>query len=96
MFSKVTLSTAAALLLFAGVARAAPNDAEFAALESSIPDSIDFPQRMHAARAPSNEEIEALEVGNPDSVSYRDRMNNADALTASDWVALEYGSPDAR
>ena len=95
MFSKLTVSIGTALLLVAGVARAAPNDAEFSAAESFVPDSIDYPHRALDGRAPSNEEIEALDSGNPDSVLYRDRMSGqASAVTAADWLALEFGNPD--
>jgi hypothetical protein len=96
MFSKTIFSLAAALLLFGGVASAAPNDAEFSAAEAGSPDSIEYPHRVLDRRAPSNEEIDALESGNPDSVLYRNRMIEGAGITAADWLTLEYGNPDAR
>jgi hypothetical protein len=95
MFSKLSFSMVAALVLSAGVARAAP-DAEFSGGESGIPDSIEYSRRAPSSSSPSNEEIEALESGNPDSVRYADRMIAPIAISQADWVAIEFGNPDYR
>jgi hypothetical protein len=96
MFSKTMFSLAAALLLFGGVASAAPDDAEFSAAEAGIPDSVDYAHRVAASHAPSNEEIEALEVGNPDSVGYAERTIDSTQITAQGWLALEFSNPEIR
>jgi hypothetical protein len=97
MFSKLSLSIGAVLMLGAGVVRAAPSasDAEIYAAESGNPDSIDYANRMPAAHSPSNEEIEAGESGNPDSVGYGDRMIvPLDQISQADWLSLESGNPE--
>jgi hypothetical protein len=91
MFSKIIVSIGIAFMLSGGVARAAPNDAE-----STVPDSVDFPNRMVDRHAPSNEAIDALESGNPNSVLYRERMIDTTEISAMGWRTLESGDPNVR
>ena len=97
MFSRLSFSIVAALLLSAGIARAAPagSEAGFAALEAGIPDSVDNAQRVGSEVSPTNEEIEALESGNPDSVGYRDRVIASGVeISATEWAAVEFANPE--
>ena len=96
MFRKLSFSIAAALTLFAGIARAAP-DAEFSLAESGIPDSVEFARRMPGTHSPSNEEVEALEALIPDSVQNAN-WKNIDVVHPGqpDWGAAEFASPEVR
>ena len=100
MFSKLSLSISAALLLSAagGVARAAPASSrpDMSAAESGIPDSREYSQRVASIHSPSNEEINAGESGNPDSVDYRQGMSSASPEWKKNWEAVEVGNPDFR
>jgi hypothetical protein len=83
MFSKLSLSLAAALALSAagGVARAAP-----------IPTSTDEARAL--AHSPTNAEINAAETGNPHSVDYRNRAISSHSPTNDEINAAETGSPE--
>src|SRR4029077_2601083 len=76
MFSKLSLSISAALLLsaFGGVVRAAsvPAGSDIAAAESGNPDSTEYSKRVFSRHSPSNDEINAAETGNPESINNQD------------------------
>jgi hypothetical protein len=75
MFSKLSLSISAALLLsaFGGVARAAsaPVDSDISLAESGNPDSTEYGKRTFGPHSPTNDEINAAETGNPCNVEFR-------------------------
>jgi hypothetical protein len=99
MFSKLSFSISAALVLFAGVVRAAPKptNAEIQAAEAGIPDSTDYAQRMFGRHSPTNDELGAAETGSPDSVDNRNQMKGSPGRSwQEDWQALEFGNPDFR
>ena len=102
MFSKLSLSISAALLLSAagGVARAAPasSRSDISAAESGTADSKEYSKRVVSLHSPSNEEINAGESGNPDSVDYRQGISSASASAEwkKNWEAVEVGNPDFR
>lgn len=92
MFAKLSFSLGAALMLCAGVARAAPAAAgpDIYAAESENPDSIDYRDRTAPRRSPSTEEIEAAESGNPDSVGYQHPMTvPVHGISQADSPAVE-------
>lgn len=96
MFPKLSSSIGTALMLCAGMALASPN-APAAEFSAHIPDSIDYPGRMHGSRSPSNEEVDIAESGNPDSVRYGDRFRVPVApISQAEWLALESENPDFR
>lgn len=93
MSSKLSFCIFAALALVTFAAqptRAAGLEADFAALEAGIPDSVDYAHRMADGASPSNEEIEALESGNPDSVGYR----HAVVRTPGDTSPVTFTAPE--
>jgi hypothetical protein len=101
MFSKLSLSISAALLVsaFGGVVRAAAESAgtDIAAGESGNPDSTEYSKRMFSRHSPSNDEINAAETGNPDSVDYREQSLPSTSRTeVSSWQSLEVGNSDFR
>jgi hypothetical protein len=101
MFSKLSLSISAALLVaaFGGVVRAAsvPAGTDIAAGESGNPDSTEYSKRMFSRHSPSNDEINAAETGNPDSVDNREQSLASTSRTeVSSWQSLEVGSSDSR
>ncbi len=99
MFSKLSLSISAALLLsaFGGVVRAAsvPAGSDISAAESGNPESTEYSKRMFSRHSPSNDEINAAEAGSPDSVDNREwRMPSTSRKSETSWQALEVGNPD--
>ena len=93
MSSKLSFSIVAALALFTVAARpthAAGLEADFAALEAGIPDSVDYASRVGDGAFPSNEEIEALESGNPDSVGY----GHAEVRMPGDTSPVSFVAPE--
>ena len=97
MFTKLSLSLAAAFLLSAvgGASSAAPTRTPFEEAESGNPDSVDYANRTIGMRSPTNDEINAGEVGNPDSIDNKDRVGVvATAGWRAAWQALEFNQPD--
>lgn len=100
MFSKFSLSLAAALVLVsaAGVARAETNPPcsidEVNAVESGNPDSVDFAGRAIPMRS-TNDDISASESGNPDSVDNRTRAIPAHSPTNDEINAAEVNNPES-
>jgi hypothetical protein len=100
MFSRLSLSFSAALLLSAvgGVAWTAPAPAHsnISAADSGIPDSTEFSKRIVSSHSPSNEEINAAESGNPDSVNCQQGITSPSPKSEKSWQTLEIGNPDFR
>jgi hypothetical protein len=94
MFRKLSFSLFAALVLSAaaGVARAAPTQAERA--EEGNPDSVSYADRMAGAVPPTNDEINAAERAAPDSVENKDRSTMSGGDWRAEWQALESEDPD--
>jgi hypothetical protein len=111
MFSKLSLSLTAALVLSAAAgvaARATPISApESGALarsstsgainaaESGNPHSVDYGNRLVPRRPLTNDEINALETGNPHSVDDRNRPIPGRSPTSDEIDAAETGNPDS-
>ncbi len=101
MFSKLSLSISAALLLsaFGGVVRAAsmPAGSDIAAAESGNPDSTEYSKRVFSRHSPSNDEINAAETGNPESFNNPGQtIPSTSRNWETTWQMVEVGNPDFR
>jgi hypothetical protein len=85
MFSKPSLSLAAAVALSAAAIGGARAD--------SMPTSTDEARAKAGSR--TNDEITALETGNPHSVDFRNRVVPRRWATKDEINAAESGSPDS-
>ena len=97
MFSKLSISLVAALILSAGGARAVP-EAEFSAGEALIPDSVDYAHRPLVTRMPKTEALDdfVVESGKPDTLEYPNRAIASKKISDADRAALEFGNPELR